>query len=124
MEHQTNALTRIATSTWGAMFGKSRLVYTAVVQPALAYRTPIWFLPKGKEATRPSLIHPLEVIQNHCLRTIARAYKATPILLLESETGILLTQDYFSKLQAQYQLRKQNSPIAGLITSACERIQR
>jgi hypothetical protein len=124
MEHQTNALTRIATSTWGATFSKSKLVYTAVVRLALAYRTPIWFSPKGKEATKPSLIRPLEVIQNRCLRTVAGAYKATPIPLLESETGIPPVRSHFSKLQAQYQLRKQNSPMAGLITSACERIQR
>jgi hypothetical protein len=62
MEHQTNALTRIAASTWGATFRKSRLVYAAVVRPALAYGTPIWFSPEGKEATKPSLIRPLEVI--------------------------------------------------------------
>ena len=124
MEHQTNALTWIATSTWGATFRKSRLVYTAVVQPALAYGTPIWFSPEGKEATKPSLIRPLEVIQNRCLWTIAGAYKATPIPLLESETSTLPVRDYFSKLQAQYQLWKQNTPVAGLITSACERIQR
>src|SRR5450755_1240857 len=124
MEHQTNALTRIATSTWGATFRKARLVYTAVVRPALAYGTPIWFSPEGKEATKPSLIRPLKVIQNRCLRTIAGAYKATPILLLESETGILPVRTHFSKLQAQYQLRKQNSPVVRLITSACERIQR
>ena len=124
MEHQTNALTRIATSTWGATFGKSKLVYTAVVRPALAYGAPIWFSPEGKEATKPSLIRPLEVIQNRCLRTIAGAYRATPIPLLESETGVLPVRDYFSKLQAQYQLKKQNSLGEGLITSACERIQR
>ena len=124
MEHQTNALTRIATSTWGATFRKSRLVYTAVVRPALAYGSPIWFSPEGKEETKPSLIRPLETIQNRCLWTIAGAYKATPILLLESETGILPVRTHFSKLQAQYQLRKQNSPVVGLITSACERIQR
>ena len=79
---------------------------------------------KGKEATKPSLTRPLEVIQNRCLWTIAGAYEATPIPLLESETGILLVRDYFSKLQAQYQARKQNPPMAELITSACERIQR
>ena len=98
MEHQTNALTRIATSTWGATFGKSKLVYAAVVRPALAYGTPIWFSPEGKEATKRSLLRPLEVIQNRCLRTIAGAYKATPIPLLESETGFLPVRDYFSKL--------------------------
>ena len=124
LEQQTNALTRIATSTWGATFGKARLVYTAVVRPALSYGVPIWFSPEGKEATKPSLLRPLEVIQNRCLRVVSGAYKATPIPLLESETNVLSVRDHFSQLQAQYQLRKQNSPVAGLISSACERIQR
>ena len=104
LEQQTNALTRIATSTWGATLGKARLVYTAVVRPALSYGVPIWFSPEGKEATKPSLLRPLEVIQNRCLRVVSRAYKATPIPLLESKTNVLFVRDHFSKLQAQYQL--------------------
>ena len=85
---------------------------------------PIWFSPEGKEATKPSLLRPLEVVQNRCLRVVSGAYKATPIPQLESETNVLPVRDHFSKLQAQYQLRRLNTPIAGLATSACERIQR
>ena len=39
----------------------------AVVRPALVYGSPIWFSLEGKEETKPSLIRPLETIQNSCL---------------------------------------------------------
>ena len=42
---QSLALTKIATSTWGAMLNKARQVYTAVVQPAMTYRAAIWHTP-------------------------------------------------------------------------------
>ena len=54
---------------------------------------------------------------------VSGAYRATPIQLLESETGILPLRDYLAMLQAQYQLWKTDTPVAGLISSACERIR-
>ena len=124
MDQQSNALTRIATSALGVTFGKARIVYTAVVRPALLYRGPIWFSPDGTEATKPSLLRPLEVIQNRCLWAISGAYRATPTHLLESEIGVLSVRDHLSMLQAQYQRRRLDIPVAGLAATACERIQR
>lgn len=37
MVFQLLALTKIATSTWGATFNKARQVYTAMVRPAMLY---------------------------------------------------------------------------------------
>jgi hypothetical protein len=120
---QANAITRIATSTWGATFQKARLVYTAVVRPTLTYGAPIWFSPEGKDKTKLSLLRPLEVVQNCCLQMVSGAYRATPIQLLESETGILTLRDYLAMFQAQYQLQKTDTPVAELISSACEQIR-
>ena len=89
----------------------------------MTYGALIWFTPEGRETAKLSLTRPLEVIQNRCLRTIAGAYRATPVPLLESETGIPPLRNHLAKLQAQYQLRKQNSPITKTIASACERIR-
>lgn len=105
LERQTNAITRIATSTWWATFQKAPLVYSTVVCPALTYGALIWISPEGRSTTKLSLLRPLEIIQNRCLRVISGAYRATPIQLLESETGIPPLRNHLNTLQAQYQLR-------------------
>ena len=117
------ALHRITTSTWGATFKRAKLVYTSVVRSAITYRAPIWYSLAGTESTKANLIRKLEQTQNQCLCTIAGVYKATPTLLLESETGILLIYTYFSVLQAQYQACTKNTPVQALIKKTCKRIQ-
>jgi len=117
------ALHRITTSTWGATFKRAKLVYIAVVRPAITYAAPIWFSPAGAEATKNNLIDKLDKIQNRCLRTIAGAYKATPIPLLESETDTLSMRTHLSMLQAQYQARTKDHPMRALVKKACKRIQ-
>ena len=107
----------------GATFKKAKLVYTSVVRSAIIYRVPIWFSPVGTEFTKANLIYKLEQIQNRYLCTIAGIYKATPILLLESETRILPIYTYFSVLQVQYQARTKDTPVQALIKKACKRIQ-
>ena len=99
---QSMALHRIATSTWGAMFNKARTVYTSIIRLAMTYGAPIWFSLIGKEATKPSLTRQLGTIQNCCLCIVLGAYKATPIPLLELETGIPPIQTYLSTTQVQY----------------------
>ena len=48
METQMYALSRIATSTWGATMEAARHVYLAVVRPAISYRAALWHSPKEK----------------------------------------------------------------------------
>ena len=79
---QSKALTKISTSTWGATFPKARQVYTAVVRPAMTYGSTIWHTPKEIKKSN-GISNKLAVIQNKCLRTIAGAFKATPIPVLE-----------------------------------------
>src|SRR6266487_7088960 len=105
------------------MFKRAKLVYTIVVRSAMTYGAPIWFSLVGTEATKANLIAKLEQTQNQCLCTIAGAYKATPILLLESETGVLLIRTYLSMLQAQYQACTKDFLVQALLKKACKRIQ-
>ena len=120
---QAMALHRITTSTQGAMFKRAKLVYIAVVQPAITYATPIQFSLAGAEATKNNLIDKLDKIQNRCLRTIAGAYKAIPIPLLESETDTLSMRTHLLMLQAQYQACTKDHLMRALVKKACKRIQ-
>src|SRR6266536_4832860 len=105
------------------MFKRAKLVYTIIIQSAITYSTPIWFSLVGTETTKANLIAKLEQTQNRCLCTIAGAYKATPILLLESETRVLPIRTYLSMLQAQYQACTKDLPVQALLKKACKRIQ-
>src|SRR6266487_4354499 len=105
------------------MFKRAKLVYTTVVQSAITYSTPIWFSLVRTETSKANLIAKLEQTQNRCLCIIARVYKATPILLLESETRVLLIKTYFSILQAQYQACTKDLLMQALFKNACKRIQ-
>src|SRR6266487_4909415 len=89
----------------------------------MIYSTPIWFSLVRTETTKANLIAKLEQTQNRCLYTIARVYKATPIPLLESETGVLLIRTYLSILQAQYQACTKDLLVQALLKKACKRIQ-
>ncbi len=89
----------------------------------MTYSIPIWFSLVRTETTKANLIAKLEQTQNRCLCTIAGAYKATPILLLESETRVLPIRTYLSMLQAQYRARTKDLPVRALLKKACKRIQ-
>lgn len=88
MINQTLALSKVCGSTWGAALGRTRHVYTAVVRPAITYGSTVWYERSSKKGTMPTWMNgKLNRIQNRCLRTIAGAYKATPVTELEQETG-------------------------------------
>ena len=104
MVNQSMALTKIFTSTWGATFVRARQVYTAVVHPAMTYGSSVWHTPKDVKKSYST--EKLAVLQNKCLQTIAGAFKATPILVLEAETFIAPIDIHLDQLQvkARYQL--------------------
>src|SRR6266516_7244323 len=105
------------------MFKRAKLVYTIVIQTTIIYSIPIWFSLVRTETTKANLRAKLEQTQNRCLCTIAGAYKATPIPLLESETGVLPIRTYLSILQAQYQACTKDLLVRALLKKACKRIQ-
>jgi hypothetical protein len=66
---------------------RTRLLYAAIVRPAMAYGIQSWYTGQdGKKAK--SNLQQLERIQNKCLRRITGGYKRTPRAALERETKI------------------------------------
>ena len=120
---QTLALTRITASTWGATFQKARTVYTAVVRPLLTYASPCWHQP-GKTPAKPrGIAAKLSPIQNACLRTVAGAFKATPIKKLETETYVPPIDIYLDSRLASFRRRLIDSGQAVVIYQACASIR-
>ena len=118
---QSRALTKISTSTWGATFPKARQIYTAVVRPAITYGSTIWHMPKDIKKSN-GISNKLAVIQNKCLRTIAGAFKATPIAVLEAETYIAPIDIHLDQLQTQARHRLCQGGQKKFIINACDSI--
>ena len=118
---QSRALTKISTSTWGATFPKARQIYTAVVRPAITYGSTIWHMPKDIKKSN-GISNKLAVIQNKCLRTIAGAFKATPIAVLEAETYIAPIDIHLDQLQTQARHRLCQGGQKKFIINACNSI--
>ena len=120
MATQTMALSRIAASTWGASFAKARQIYSAVIRPAITYASTIWHEPTDKLDGGPS--DRLLTTQNKCLRTIAGAFKATPVRVLEAETFTSPLNVHLNRLQAEARMRMRDSGRAEQVRLACERV--
>jgi hypothetical protein len=54
----------------------------------LEYGCPIWFSLGDERANRNRLIHPLQTVQNKCLRMITGAYRTTNVQVLEHEASV------------------------------------
>lgn len=81
------SLARMATSTWGPSMRRARLIYSAAVRPAMMYGAQSWGTQDGK-AAKASVMRPLKLVQNTCLRRITGGYKRTPTAALEREADI------------------------------------
>lgn len=108
---QMASLQRLTKSTWGATFSKARHLYTAIVRPTLSFGAPIWATPEGTKGHSVSLVKPLTTIQNQCLRTIAGAYKSTPIPVLEHETSIIPLDLYLQQLTFNHVTKSKDSQV-------------
>lgn len=64
----------------------------------MTYGSSVWHTPK--DVKKSSSTDKLAVLQNKCLRTIAGAFKATPISVLEAETFIAPIGIHLDQLQA------------------------
>ena len=91
----------------------------AIIRPAITYGAAIWHTPtpiKGPKSTKP--VGPavkLAKIQNKCLRAIVGVYKATPTLVLKTETSIPPLDLYLNKRLANFRFRHKEK----LVTEAC-----
>ena len=118
---QQYALQKITASTWGATFIRARQIYTAVVRPAISCGASVWKNPLGVKAGK--LMPLLRTVQNGCLRTVAGAYKATPIRSLEVETYILPVDIYLNSRVAAFQRQFENFSSYNTIKRACSEIR-
>ena len=131
METQTNALIRTTASTWGATLASARLIYNAVVRPAMAHGAAAWHACPGESETgSPRRRHAngpvkrLIKVQNKCLRVVAGAYKATPTAVLETETHTPPLDLYLNTRLASFRRRHKESGMEEVVRKACEKVRR
>jgi hypothetical protein len=72
---------------------RARFIYSAAVRPAMMYGARIWGSQDGK-AVKASVMQPMKMVQNKCLRRITGGYKRTPMAALEREADIQLPDLY------------------------------
>ena len=88
---------RLTQSTWGANFVKSRLLYNALVRPALTYGCAIWGEAGPKGTIPERIVKPLRSLQRKCLKLITGAYNSTSSRVLEHETSTLPIEIYLKQ---------------------------
>src|SRR6266536_2863933 len=124
MERQMAALTRVTAFTWGATFARARQVYSAIIRPVMIYGAGIWYTPSLESRMRPAgAARHLSNYQNKCLRTVARAYKATPTQILEVEICTPPLNIYLDSRVAAFRQRLRISGTGRVIEQACERLR-
>ena len=121
--NQVQALSRLAQSTWGATFKKSKLLYSTIVRPALTYGSPIWAMvgPSGKIPER--IVKPLRSIQRKCLKIVTGAYNSTSSRVLEHESSVLPIEIYLKQRRIQHTGLTEELPVRQAIKSACNKIK-
>jgi hypothetical protein len=106
-----NALARLVSSTWGPSMEKSRVLYQAVVRPAMLHTAPAWEPQIKTNKQKNNKLRSLRNIQNKCLRKVTGGYERTPIVLLEKETAIPPLELYLQERSFQYMSRTKHHPI-------------
>lgn len=128
MKSQTLALTRLSASTWGLPLVQARMVYGMVIRPAMTYGAIAWHQPRPVEETAvkstQGLAGSLAPLQNQCLRTVAGAYRATPVSTLEAETYTAPLDLHLDSLVARTVHRLEKSGMAEKLNSACREVRR
>ena len=124
MTIQTLMLSKLSTSTWEASFQNVKQIYSAVIWPAWAYRSAVWYHSKGTWKTKNHIIKRLTVIQNQCLRKISSVYRAMSIETLKAETFISSADLYLQKLIKLRTLCSTEDREQVIIKNACALIVR
>ena len=123
VEPQIQALGRLAQSTWGATFHKAKLVYNAVVRPAVTYGSPIWAEPGIAGKIPERVIKPLRSIQRRCLKIVTGAYNSTSSKVLDHETSTLPKEIYLKQRRVQHAGILKSLPVRDTISWACRKIK-
>lgn len=84
----------------------------------------MWHTNKGKTDAMPKVMQgALNRIQNRCLRTIAGAYKATPIPELEKKTNVVPIIMHLEQMQVAARQRLHESGCRRQVKAAAKKIQ-
>ncbi len=97
---QIRVHSRLIASTWGASLQVFRLLYTAVVRPAIPIGCPLWWAPPSTPLFRSGLGDKLQRVNNHGLKTISSSYKAIQVQSLQADMGVPLLSLYMDDRQA------------------------
>src|SRR6516162_5672400 len=111
---QNFALTRLAASAWGCSLARAREIYTKVIRGAVAYGASAFHTPTTEDRPK-GVTRGLMAAQTRCLRTVAGAYKATPVRSLETETWVPPLDLYLNTRVARFERRLRESHIGELI---------
>jgi hypothetical protein len=98
------ALTRLAGSAWGCTLARAREIYTKVIRSAVAYGASVFHTPSTENRPK-GVTRGLMAAQTRCLRTVAGAYKATPVRSLETETRVPPLDLYLNTRVARFERR-------------------
>lgn len=118
-----SALSRITGSTWGLSFTKTRLLFNATIRAAFTHRGPIWSLGDTGEGLPETTLKPLQTLQNKCARLISGAFKRTPTVALQKETGIPPLPLYLQALALKHTDNTRNTGPEEQIQDRCAQIK-
>jgi hypothetical protein len=124
LETQRLALTRLAAASWGFSLARAREVYTKVIRSAIAYGATAFHKVTEPGGKAVGITGNLRTEQSQCLRTVAGAYRATPVRALETETFVPPLDLYLNGRVAQFERRIEESGMGQLIRDSCASIAR
>ena len=120
----SEALSRLASSTWGPTARNSRLLYTAVIRPTLLYGAQEWSMrPDGKPLAKTTMA-PIHLTQNACLRKLTGGYIRTPRAALERESDIIPIDLYATVGRYIRASKTRVHPVEAKISDAADAIWR
>ena len=117
-----NALSRITASTWGPSMRRSRLIYSAVVRPAMLHGSQVWSTQGNGKPLPNTMTKPLQRVQNQCLQRITGRYKRTPTAALERETMIPPITVYTELAALQHAATVHNHSAEAKITKTLDEV--
>jgi exonuclease III len=123
-QHRANcnsqSIEKLTTSTWGATFSKAKIMYKAIVQPAMLYGSQVW---AATDRIPQRMEKPLNRTQALCLKKVLRAYRSTPTRVVEMETGTPPVKHYLAGMRLQYAGKTSGYPVQQVIQKATDKIK-
>jgi len=90
---------------------RSRLLYTAVVHPAIMYGSQIWSRQQNGAPTATNTMKPLIDTQKACLRRVTGAYRGTPRAAIEKEAGVPPLNTWAEAQAMKSAIKTANTPV-------------